>query len=108
MLTPKLRAVTGPADTGFNWRASTLPGRRMSDPPKQQLLEMICARRAFLTVIFAFSGGVVLVAVGLVVLADISPSSRAIAIVDIGISGCLFAASLYLIRQCNRLKRGDR
>lgn len=72
----------------------------------RRALERICARRAAITVVFVLSGMMLLASLLLVFVADLSPASNVIAVVDVVITGTLVVASFGLLRLCARLRTG--
>jgi len=73
-----------------------------------RFLERVCARRVVLTVTFALSGMIFVVSVLLVLFADISAESTAIAIVDALLTGFMSVISLVILRECHIQSQGGR
>lgn len=74
---------------------------------RRRALERICARRAAITVVFVLSGMMLVASLYLFFVANISRGSNVIALVDVVITGSICAASFTVLRQCNRLRRGE-
>ncbi|MFB6150627.1 MAG: hypothetical protein ABEJ40_02360 [Haloarculaceae archaeon] len=74
---------------------------------RRRTLELLCARRAAVTVGFVLSGMMFFASLSLVLFADISAESEVIALVDLAITGALLAATAFVLRLCRRLREGD-
>ncbi|MFB6075209.1 MAG: hypothetical protein ABEJ89_09370 [Haloarculaceae archaeon] len=93
-------------DADADDRLDFLEDRSGSDP-RRRFLELVCARRAALTVGFVLSGLMFVTAVALVLFADIPRGSSVIAVADAVITGVLVVATFGTLRACNRLRRGE-
>ena len=78
-----------------------------NDDFRLQFLENACSRRPTITMVFVFSGGMLLASIFLALVVDIPEASTIIAWLTVGITAPLCLASGYVLRQCARLRRGE-
>jgi len=89
-------------------RGSDPPGEDGDDPAsfRRRTLEHTCAQQQMLLFVFVLSAVVLFISLLLIGFADVSEGSAVIAVVNVLITGPLFAGALAVIWRCRRLERG--